>query len=68
MYGIILIVLGILITNTVIYSIGLGLFIDELGYIIIGGKTHEDNYSSRSLLFLISFIILIYLLRDVLFS
>ena len=64
MYGIILIVISILIKNLTIYSIGLGLFIDELTYLIIKGKNHKDNYSKKSLIGTCLFIILIFFLRS----
>lgn len=49
MYGIFLILLGIVLGTMVIYAIGLGLFVDELTYILIRGKNHKDNYSIISL-------------------
>lgn len=45
MYGIILGAIGYLINNTVLFAIGLALFIDELPFLLMRGKTHEDNYS-----------------------
>jgi hypothetical protein len=38
MYGLILLVLSLFVKNILIYAIGLGLFLDELAYILIGGK------------------------------
>ncbi|MEN7981858.1 MAG: hypothetical protein ABFQ65_00225 [Nanoarchaeota archaeon] len=64
MYGAILAPLGILFNSVVIFSIGFGLFVDELGYLLIGGKNHEDNYSKISLLLLFGFITLIYFFRE----
>ncbi len=49
MYGLILIPIGILATNIFFYAIGMGLFVDELTYLLIGGQTHADNYSWISL-------------------
>lgn len=49
MYGGILATLGAVLSNVTLYGIGIGLFLDELTYLLIGGKTHEDNYSTPSL-------------------
>ncbi len=64
MYGVILAPLGILFSSVAIFSVGFGLFVDELGYLLIGGKNHKDNYSKNSLLFLTGFIILSYFFRE----
>ncbi len=63
MYGIVLITIGLLIKNNPTYLIGLGLFIDELGFVLIGGETHQDYWSKKSLLLLTLFIIIIYFLK-----
>ena len=64
MYGIALIIIGLIISFMPVYAVGLGLFIDELTYLIIRGKTHEDNYSKKSLVGTIFFIILVFFFRD----
>lgn len=64
MYGIALAVAGALLGSITIYAIGLGLFVDELGFLLIRGKTHEENYSKVSLLLLVLFIILVYILKE----
>lgn len=64
MIGLALMPIGYLITNLVIYAVGLGLFIDELTYVLISGKNHKDNYSIISLSGTAVFVILIYLLRE----
>lgn len=64
MYGLFLIPVGILLSNVAVYAVGVGLFIDEFGYLIIGGKTHEENYSKTSLILLIIFVILTYIFRN----
>ncbi len=63
-FGIIIALIGGIIQNLVVYAIGLGFFIDELGYLIIGGKTHEDNYSVSSILILVLFVILAFIFRN----
>lgn len=64
MYGLICIIIGLLLHWRVIYAIGLGLFVDELTYILIGGKTHKDNYSKISLIGTVFFIIIVFMLRN----
>ncbi len=64
MYGIVLAPTGIALGNVTIFAIGTGLFIDELGYLLIGGKNHEDNYSKKSLILLLLFIIGTYIFRE----
>jgi len=49
MYGLVLLLVGILIKNLIVIGAGTGLFLDELTYILIGGSTHADNYSWISL-------------------
>ncbi len=63
-FGVAGILVGLLIHSVIIYSIGFGLFIDELTYLIIGGKTHRDNYSKISLFGTLFFVILVFLFRD----
>lgn len=67
MYGIILILAGIIFNSMIVYAIGLGLFVDELTYILIGGKTHKDNYSKTSLFGTLLFTILVFIFRGPLF-
>lgn len=60
MYGIVGIVLGVIFSNLILFAIGLGLFVDEFTYVLIGGKTHKDNYSKASLLGTLIFVIIIF--------
>jgi hypothetical protein len=64
MYGIIAILVGLMIHSILVYSIGFGLFVDELTYLFIRGKTHEDNYSRNSLLGTLFFAIVVFVLKD----
>ena len=64
MYGIAAIIIGLIMNSIVIYAIGLGLFIDELTYLLIKGKTHADNYSAKSLIGTLFFIVIICVLRN----
>lgn len=51
-------------TNIYLLSISMGIFIDEIGFIIIiKGKTHEDNYSPQSFMIVFFFILLLFLFR-----
>lgn len=64
MYGIILILLGVAFKNVPLYAVGMGLFVDELTYLLMGGETHEDNYSLVSNLGTVVFALLVYFFRD----
>ncbi len=68
MYGLLFTILLFCIakfyTNLYLLSINTGLFLDEIGFIIIRGKTHEDNYSPKSFMILLFFILLLFLFRE----
>ena len=64
MYGIIILIIGLLLDNLASYAIGLGLFIDELTFLFIGGKNHEDNYSNKSLVGTLILVIIVFFFRD----
>jgi hypothetical protein len=63
MYGIVGIVVGVLVHSIGVYAIGAGLFVDELSFLLMGGKTHQDNYSAASLLGTLLFVIVVFVLR-----
>lgn len=52
-------------TNIYLLSISTGVFLDEIGFIIIRGKTHEDNYSPKSFMILMFFILLLFVFRKI---
>lgn len=67
MYGLLLIV-GLLATakfyqNLDLLAVGSGLLLDEIGLIIIQGKTHQDNYSPVSFMLIMFFTIILFVLR-----
>lgn len=64
MYGMLAVIIGLWIHSLGLYAIGFGLFVYELTYPIIGGKTHADNYSIRSLLGTTGFILLTFIFRE----
>lgn len=68
MYGllftIILFCISSFYTNIYLLSISMGIFLDEIGFIIIRGKTHEDNYSPKSFMILLVFILLLFIFRE----
>jgi hypothetical protein len=64
MYGLLGILIGLYAKSIFIYAFGLGLFIDELTFLIIKGKNHTDNYSYKSILGTLFFIIIIFIFRD----
>lgn len=68
MYGAVGIPIALLLSSLPLYAISVGLFIDELTYILIGGKTHENNYSKVSLLGTSFLVILVFVLREYLVS
>ena len=45
-------------------GVAMGVFLDESGYLAIGGKTHEDNYSPASFIFLMLFEVILFLFRE----
>ena len=69
MYGalftIILFSISIFYQNLYLLAISIALFLDEIGFILIKGKTHEDNYSPKSFIILLIFIILLFIFRQV---
>lgn len=68
MYGLAIILILFCISNiyTNIYmlSIGIGLFLDEIGFILLRGKTHEDNYSPKSFMILLVFILFLFIFKE----
>lgn len=64
MYGLALLTVGYALGSAIIFAVGLGLFVDELTYLLMGGKTHADNYSMISLLGTLMFIVLVFFLKD----
>ncbi len=52
-------------TNIYLLSISMGIFIDEMGFIVILGKTHEDNYSPKSFMLLMFFILLLFIFKEI---
>lgn len=50
-------------TNLYLLAISVGIFLDKIGFIIIRGKTHEDNYSPKSFMLLMFFIFLLFVFR-----
>jgi len=63
MYGLVGIFAGLSFHSIMIYAIGLGLFVDELTYLLIRGKNHKDNYSKISLLGTLFFAIIVFIFR-----
>lgn len=51
-------------TNIYLVAISMGVFLDEIGFIILKGKTHEDNYSPKSFMILLFFILFLFLFRE----
>lgn len=68
MYGAVLGIAGLGVDNMVLYAVGMGLFLDEATYLLIGGKSHSDNYSTLSLLGTAVLLIATYVARNSLAS
>ena len=51
-------------TNVYLLSISMGIFLDEIGFIMIRGKTHADNYSPKSFMILLLFLLCFFLFRE----
>lgn len=68
MFGLVFIIILLFIshiyTNIYLLSISTGIFLDEIGFIMMKGKTHEDNYSPTSFMILMVFILLLFLFRE----
>jgi hypothetical protein len=63
MYGVIGVLIGLATNSMTVYAVGIGLFVDELTFVLTGGRTHQDNYSSASLLGTFVLIGLVFALR-----
>ncbi len=63
MYGIVGIIVSLFLHSITIYAIGLGLFVDELTYLLIRGKNHKDNYSGISLFGTALFVMIVFLFQ-----
>ena len=51
-------------TNIYLLAISTGVFLDEIGFIIMRGKNHDDNYSPKSFMILLIFILLLFIFRE----
>ena len=51
-------------TNIYLLAISIGVFLDEIGFIIMRGKNHDDNYSPKSFMILLIFILLLFIFRE----
>jgi hypothetical protein len=49
MYGVAAMAASLAIGSIVLYALGLGLFVDELTFLVLRGRDHHDNYSLPSL-------------------
>lgn len=52
-------------TNIYLLSISMGIFLDEIGFIIIRGKNHEDNYSPKSFMILLLFLLFLFIFKEI---
>ncbi|TSC66043.1 MAG: hypothetical protein G01um101477_249 [Candidatus Doudnabacteria bacterium Gr01-1014_77] len=63
MWGIVGASIAIVLHVMPLFAISLALIIDELTFVCIGGSTHEDNYSTISLIGTIALSALVFVLR-----
>ena len=49
--------------NPLLLGAAMGVFLDEVGYILINGKTHEDNYSPLSFILIMVFEVILFVYR-----
>jgi hypothetical protein len=68
MYGILAVALGLASRNLLVYSVGIGLSIDEATYLLMRGKSHRDNYSAISLIGTGVLLVVTFLARNALAS
>lgn len=68
MTGLALAAAAVAFSAPLLFAIGLGLFLDELTYLVIGGKSHADNYSPASLWGTALVLLLAHAHRHLLFS
>lgn len=68
MYGLLFTIIFLMISrvyaNIYLLAISIGIFLDEIGFILIRGKNHEDNYSPKSFMIILIFIILLFILKE----
>jgi hypothetical protein len=64
MFGLAGVFLGIAFSSLTVFAIGLGLFVDELAFLLMRGKTHEDNYSKTSLLGTLFFVAVVFFIQE----
>lgn len=64
MHGIIIVAISFLLHSWILYAIGLGLFVDELTFVLMRGNSHEHNYSLTSLVGTACFVIIFYFLQS----
>lgn len=63
MYGALLALFGLAGGIMPVFAVGMGLFVDELTYVMMGGRTHQDNYSSISLVGTLLLVLVVFVLR-----
>lgn len=64
MYGVLGISAALMTRSLILFAISAGAFVDEATFVIMRGKTHEDNYSVLSLCGTALFVILVFTFRS----
>jgi len=64
MYGFMMMLVGVVVQNLFVYSIGFGLLVDELAFFLMRGKSSKDYQANKSTYGTVFFVIIAYFLRD----
>lgn len=63
MYGVVVVLVGIIVRSLPLYAIGLALFVDELTFLFMSPKDYTTYLSRKSLIGTLLLIFIVYLLR-----
>ena len=66
MFGVVGMPVALLIHSIPLYALSLGVFVDELPFLLMGGKNHKDNYSWLSVSGVVVLCLLVVLFKETL--
>jgi len=64
MYGLAGFGLAVVLQSPTLGAVSCGLFVDQVPFLLLAGKTHQDNYSARSLIGLVLLLAFVFLIRN----
>ena len=64
MYGLVGIPFAFLAHSLALYALSAALVVDEITYLVIGGETHDDNYSALSLGGTLLLVVFVFIFRE----